>query len=92
MRFSSVTGFDIDKKTEQAIFNNKELLKNISAERIFVEITKLLCGNNVKNILTKYIDVIGVVIPELLCMKGFDQKNPHHKYDVLTHTAIVTES
>ncbi len=92
IRFSSVLGFEIEKETKDAIFRNKELLKNISHERIAGELVKLLCGKNVKNILIEYIDVLGVVIPELLAMKGFDQKNPHHIYDVLTHTAAAVEN
>lgn len=92
IRFSSVLGFDIEENTKQAIFRNKELLKNISSERIAGELVKLLCGENVKNVLIEYIDVLGVVIPELLPMKGFDQQNFHHIYDILTHTAVAVEN
>lgn len=92
LRFSSVTGFNIEESTEKAIFKNKELLKNISAERVYVEFSKMLCGDNVKDIILRYTDVLGVVIPELLPMKDFDQRNPHHVYDVLTHSVIVVES
>ena len=31
------------------------------------------------------------VIPELESMVGFDQRSPHHAYDLFTHTAYVTE-
>ncbi len=92
IRFSSVLGFDIEENTKNAVFRNKELLRNISSERIASEFVKLLCGKNVKNVLIEYIDVIGVVIPEALPMKGFDQKNIHHIYDVLTHTAVAVEN
>ena len=40
----------------------------------------------------KYADIIGVVIPEILAMKGFDQKNPHHIYDVLEHSAAAIDN
>jgi tRNA nucleotidyltransferase (CCA-adding enzyme) len=92
LRFSSVTGFDIEENTIKALYGNKELLKNISVERIFQELIKLLCGDNVRKVLLEYVDVLGVVIPELMPMKGFEQKNPYHAYDVLAHTAIVVES
>ena len=36
--------------------------------------------------------VLGTVLPELLPMAGFDQRNYHHIYDVLEHTARVLES
>lgn len=92
IRFSSVLGFNIEDSTKQAIFRNKELLTKISQERIASELVKLLCGKNVRKVLVEYMDVLGVVIPELLPMKGFDQHNYHHIYDILTHTAVAVES
>ena len=92
LRFSSVLGFDIEENTKNAMFNNKHLLKNISSERLAGELVKLLCGANVKKILLEYIDIIGVFIPELLPMKGFEQHNRHHIYDVWTHTAVAIEN
>ena len=92
LRFSSVLGFDIEENTKTAMFNNKHLLKNISSERLASELVKLLCGENVKKILLEYIDILGVFIPELLPMKGFEQHNKHHIYDVWTHTAIAAEN
>lgn len=92
IRFSSVLGFNIEDSTKQAIFRNKELLTKISQERIASELVKLLCGKNVRKVLVEYIDVLGVVIPELLPMKDFDQHNYHHIYDVLTHTAVSVEN
>lgn len=92
VRFSSVLGFEIESETKKAIFKNKHLLLNISAERIANELVKLLCGKNVKSVLLEYIDVLGVVIPELLPMKNFDQRNYHHIYDILEHTAVAVES
>ena len=89
IRFSSVLGFDIENNTKEALFGNKELLKNISAERIASELIKLLGGKNVYNVLMEYIDILGAVIPELLPMKNFCQNSPHHKYDVWDHTARV---
>lgn len=92
VRFSSVLGFDIEENTKQAIFRNKELLKNISSERIASELVKLLCGQNARSIICEFIDVLGVFLPELLPMKGFDQKNPHHIYNILEHTAVAVEN
>lgn len=92
VRFSSVLAFNIEEKTKAAIFRNKDLLKNISRERIAGEFVKLLCGKNAGKIITEYIDVIGVFIPEALPMKGFDQKNYHHIYDVLEHTAHAVDN
>ena len=92
VRFASVLGFKIEESTRQAIFTNKDLLKNISAERVYEELNKLLCGKYVKDILLEYVDVLGVFIPEILPLKNFDQRNYHHIYDVLTHTAVAVEN
>ncbi len=92
LRFSSVLGFKIERKTAEAIHANKDLLLCISKERIFDEFTKLLCGNNVKNVLLEFYDVIGVFIPEILPCVNFDQRNIHHCYDVFTHTAVSVEN
>ena len=92
VRFASVLGFEIEENTRKAIFENCHLLKNISAERIYVELNKLLCGKNVKKILLDYTDVLAVFMPEILPLKNFDQKNYHHIYDVLTHTAVAVEN
>lgn len=92
LRFSSVLGFTIEKATCFAAKNCRENLKNISAERIYSEISKTLCGKNIKSVLLDYIDIFEEVLPEIKGMKGFEQKNFHHIYDVLTHTAVVVEN
>lgn len=85
LRFASVLGFEIEKKTKSAIFRNKEFLKNIAVERIFTELKKLLSGSNVENVLLEYRDVIAVVIPELKATFDFPQNTKWHLYDVYTH-------
>ncbi len=92
VRFASVLGFEVEENTRKSIFKNCHLLKNISSERIYTELMKLLCGKNVKNVLLEYVDVIGTFIPEIMPLKNFDQKNYHHIYDVLTHTAVAVEN
>jgi tRNA nucleotidyltransferase (CCA-adding enzyme) len=88
LRFSAVLGFSIEAATFQAMCEQAHLLKCISAERIAQELNKLLLGENVRKVLIDGVDILGIVIPELLPLKGFDQKNPHHCYDLLTHTAV----
>lgn len=89
LRFSSVLGFRIEDKTADSIHKNAELLKNISAERITSEFSKLIVGIDAERILTDYSDVISVFIPEIKPMIGLSQNNPHHCYDVWTHTVKV---
>ena len=86
MRFASVLDFAVEPATADAIHMQKGLLKHISAERIDTELTKLLCGSGAERVLTEFADVLFTVLPELEPMQGFDQRNPHHDYDVYTHT------
>lgn len=92
IRFSSVLGFEIEEETKKAIFNNKELLKNITVERVFVELSKLLLGDNVQNVLNEYKEVIAVIIPELEPCFGFHQNTKYHLYDVYTHSIKAVEA
>lgn len=91
LRFSAVLGFSIEEKTSFAIHKCKDLLKNISAERIQVEFSKLICGKNAYNVLQEYADVICVFIPEIEESIGFEQINRHHIYDVYTHSLKALE-
>ncbi|MGN0538381.1 MAG: CCA tRNA nucleotidyltransferase [Candidatus Fimenecus sp.] len=91
LRFSSVLGFEIEESTKNAIRKYKDLLKNISAERIREETVKLICGKNAYEVLEEFSDVIGVILPEIKPLIGFEQINRHHIYDVYTHTLKALE-
>ena len=92
LRFASVYGMAIEDATAAAIHRNKELLKGIAAERILVELSKMLCGQGAADIMRAYADVLAVPIPELVPMFGFEQQNPHHDKDVWSHTIAVVEN
>lgn len=87
LRFASTYGFKIDEQTAYSIHKNKSLLRKISAERIQSELTKMLCGEGVLDILLEYKDVMAVIIPELEPCIGFNQNNPYHIYDIYDHIA-----
>lgn len=92
IRFASVLSFDIETQTKKAIFNNKDLLKNVSYERIFAELSKLLLGENVFDVLMEYREIIGVVIPELQAIFHIPQNTKWHIYDVWEHTCKSVEA
>ena len=92
LRFAAVLDFTIDAETARALSAQKELLHAVSGERIREELVRLLCGRSAASVLSSYLDVLAAVIPELLPMKGFEQKNPHHIYDVWEHTLAVVRS
>ena len=92
LRFASALELRIDPTTAEALHRQRELLREIAAERIYSEMTKLICGPGVRTVLTAFPDVIGVVIPELLPCVGFQQPTPYHNYDVYEHTARTLEA
>ena len=65
IRFSSVLCYELEKDTAKAVSQYSYLLDNISKERIFIEIKKLVCGKNVKNVLIEYQSVIKQIFPKL---------------------------
>lgn len=92
LRFAAVLGFGIEEKTVAPMIAFKALLKDISSERVFVELKKLLTGKWAGEVLRKYVDVLEDVLPEIWAMKGFEQHNPYHKYDVLEHCIRAMEA
>ncbi len=92
LRFASTLGFTIEEETKKAIHKQKELLKNISVERISVELIKMLMGNNVFNILTEFSDVFSVIIPEIEPCIDFKQYGKKHAYDVWTHICHTVDT
>ena len=63
LRFAGQLGFKIEEKTKQAILDQKDLLKNISVERITDEFVKLVMSDNCFDILKEYESVIKVFLP-----------------------------
>ena len=60
LRFASVLGFKIETETAESIKRNAHLLKNISAERVNAELTKLICGQNAGRIISEFSDVFDI--------------------------------
>ena len=90
-RFMSKLNFSLSKNTIEAIKNQKSLLKNIPEERITIEFSKLLLGENIKNTLTLMKDtgVLELIIPEFKATYDFNQCNPHHNLDLFSHIINV---
>ena len=92
VRFLSTTGFEIEENTYGAMKEKKALLKNVSAERIFTEIDKMLLGDFVDKALLSCSEIIFEIFPELAKSFNFLQHSKWHLYNVYTHTAIATKS
>ncbi len=92
LRFASVLDFSVATDTADAIRRGREMLRGIAAERIREEMTKLLCGKAAARVLLEFPEVVGVFLPEMQAAVGFDQRNPHHCYDVWEHTVRSVEA
>ena len=92
MRFASIYGFSVEAATGQAFHDNKELLGRISWERIGGEIRRMIVGAGIQEILEEYGNVLGVPVPEILPMIGFEQRSPWHHLDVWRHTCLAVAS
>ena len=90
-RFISKLGFNLDKKTAEAIYKKRKFLTKISKERIFDELSKILMGKFVKKafIEMKKLRVLEMIIPEFYYAYNFDQNNPDHPDDLFNHIIKV---
>lgn len=94
IRFASQLDFNIEKSTLDGIKKNKNLLKNISSERIRDELCKLLLSDNPRKGLNLLKDcgVLDVIIPELTSLIGFNHKTKDYNEDLFDHTLSVVEN
>lgn len=88
VRFAVRFGLKADPATEKAMFSQAHLMDNLARERVFEELCKLLPLVTAED-LKRFAPILAAVIPELKPMIGFDQRSPHHGYDIYTHTAHV---
>lgn len=87
VRFSAQLGYEIEASTKEAIKALADTLKNISAERIQVELIKLLVSPHPDYLRHAYeLGITKVILPEFDSAMTCEQKNPHHCYSVGEHT------
>jgi tRNA nucleotidyltransferase (CCA-adding enzyme) len=89
LRFASKLSFCLDAATADAARRGKDSLSLLSRERVQSECTGLLCGENARQVIVSYYDILSQPFPFLSAMAGFDQHNEHHCFDLLGHTAAV---
>jgi tRNA nucleotidyltransferase (CCA-adding enzyme) len=88
VRFSAELGFTISAETLNSIISNKNLLHNVSRERIKDEFTKIILSDNpmIGLNMAQKIGILEYISPELNAMVGVDQNKEAHKYDVWEHS------
>lgn len=92
VRFSAQLDYQIEEKTLEAVRRHAPNLYKISAERIRVELQKLLVSDHPDRLRLLYsTGITDVILPEFsLCMKT-PQNNPHHCYCVGEHIIHAVE-
>lgn len=92
LRFAATLDFSIESATAESLRKNREALRFVSAERVYSELKKLLCGPAAGRVLREFPEVFAVWIPELAPTFGFEQHTPYHLWDVWEHTIRSVEA
>lgn len=92
VRFAAQLGFEMEEHTKEAAASLAETLKKISAERIQVELVKLLTSPHPQMLRCAWeLGITKIVLPEFDAMMETEQNNPHHMYSVGEHTLKALE-
>lgn len=95
LRFSITKGFQLDAATQKAMVDCKDMLNNISKERITAELRKILtAGVDIQPYFANsdMMKIIKVIIPELGPCMHFEQHNKYHHQDVYNHILSVVDN
>lgn len=93
VRFAAQLGFAIEENTAGAIRELAPLLAKVSAERIQVELVKLLVSPHPEEMAELYeLGISRVILPEWDVMMETPQNTPHHCYSVGKHTIEVVKA
>ena len=87
VRFGAQLGFSIEDETREAIVSLAPNIAKVSAERIQIEMVKLLTSRHPEQLRAAYeTGLTAVFLPEFDEMMKTPQNNPHHCYSVGEHT------
>lgn len=93
VRFAAQLDYTIEENTQKAIRELAGTLSKISAERIQVELVKLLTSDHPEFLkLAWELGITKVILPEFDRAMESEQNNPNHAYSVGEHTLIVMQS
>ncbi|MEI8242329.1 MAG: CCA tRNA nucleotidyltransferase [bacterium] len=96
VRFTAVLGFRLDPATAAAARAAAPLLADVSAERIGVEFTRMLCEARRASQLLEMLENLGLLqifLPEVAAMQGVEQPAAYHpEGDVWTHTCLMLDA
>ena len=87
IRFAAQLGFQIEEETRQGMSELAPTLQNISAERIQVELIKMITSDRPELLREAYLlGLTKVFLPEFDEIMCTTQETPHHMYTVGEHT------
>ena len=94
IRFATQLNFTIDPVSLEAITRNADRIEIISEERIVVELNKILSSKvpSIGFILLEKTNLLGHILPELVALKGIDEKEGQTHKDNFYHTLEVVDN
>lgn len=96
IRIATQLEFEIEDKTFQAIRENRELIKEVTNERIRDELFKILASLNpyIGIVKLREAGILEIILPELEKCFGVKQEGPKHAriYDIGEHALLTLQS
>ena len=94
IRFATQLGFKIEDRTFAALKQMRQRLEIISQERITDEFRKILLAPrpSVGFYLLDDAEILEIIFPEMIAMKGVEQRQGYHHKDAFHHTLMVVDN
>lgn len=94
IRFAVQLDFEIEERTFLALKEMRQRLNIISQERITDELIKILLAQRPSRgfQLLDQAAILDLIFPELVAMKGVEQRGGYHHKDVFQHTLMVVDN
>ncbi|WP_163514606.1 CCA tRNA nucleotidyltransferase [Gelidibacter japonicus] len=94
IRFATQLNFTIESASLAAISENKDRIKIITKERIVVELNKILESDvpSIGFLLLEETGLLDYILPELVALKGIDEKEGQRHKDNFYHTLEVVDN
>ncbi|WP_185849375.1 CCA tRNA nucleotidyltransferase [Blattabacterium cuenoti] len=94
IRFATQLKFEIEKYSFQSIQKNKNRINIVSTERIIEEFNKILLSEkpSIGLFLLYKSGLLSIILPELVLLKGIEEKNGYKHKDNFYHTLQVVDN
>lgn len=94
IRFAAQLGFEIEKKSFQAIIDNAERISIVSFERVMDEFQKIMMTDkpSVGLLLLEQSGLMQHILPELVALKGIEEVEGQKHKDNFYHTLEVVDN